>query len=88
MHTRDGRRTLDRLAHLIGKQAIDAQYYAAQIASLSDEASLSDGGRGSDGGILQLVLAGHDAPSIVEFDVHRYAGCYFVRFPSDGATIA
>jgi len=85
MHTREGRRTLDRLAHLLGHPAIDSQYYAAQVASLSDEVG---GARGSDGGILQLVLAGDGAPTVVEFDVQRYAGCYFVRFPSDGATIA
>lgn len=83
MRAREGRRTMGRLAHLLGHQAVDTQYYAAQIASLSDDAS-----RGGDGGILQLVLAGQGAPSIVEFDVHHYAGCYFVRFPSDGASVA
>ena len=83
MHSREGQRTLTRLAHLLGRPAVDTQYYAAQIASLSD-----DDARGGDGGILQLVLAGRDAPSVVEFDVHRYAGCYFVRFPGNGATIA
>lgn len=82
MHSREGKHTLDRLAHLLGHQAVDSQYYAAQVASLSDET------RGGDGGILQVVLAGRGAPSVVEFDVQRYAGCYFVRFPSSGATIA
>lgn len=83
MHSREGQRTLARLAQLLGRPAVDTQYYAAQIASLSDDVA-----RGGDGGILQLVLAGRDAPSVVEFDVHRYAGCYFVRFPGQGATIA
>jgi hypothetical protein len=85
MRTREGRRTLDRLAHLLGHPAIDSQYYAAQVTSLSDE---GDDAHGGDGGILQLVLAGDGAPTIVEFDVRRYAGCYFVQFPSGGATIA
>lgn len=83
MHSREGQRTLGRLARLIGHPAIDSQYYAAQVSSLD-----GDEARGSDSGILQLVLAGRDAPSVVEFDVHRYAGCYFVRFPSGGATVA
>src|SRR6478672_2219540 len=83
MHTREGRRTLERLGHLLGHQAVDSQYYAAQLASLSD-----DDTRGGDGGILQVVLSGRSAPTVVEFDVHRYAGCYFVRFPESGATIA
>lgn len=83
MHSREGQRTLGRLARLLGHPAIDSQYYAAQVSSLA-----GDDVHGSDSGTLQLVLAGRDAPSIVEFDVHRYAGCYFVRFPSGNATIA
>ena len=83
MHSRESRRTMDRLAHLLGHQAVATQYYAAQMASLSDDDS-----RGGDGGILQVMLAGDGAPSMIEFDVQRYAGCYFVRFPSGGATIA
>lgn len=86
MSQRQGERTLDRLARLLGHQALDGRYYAAQLASLSD-AGLADA-RGGDGGLLQLVLAGRGAPSVVEFDVHRYDGCYFVSFPQAGATIA
>ncbi|HSR64355.1 MAG TPA: hypothetical protein VLM17_01965 [Xanthomonadaceae bacterium] len=89
MSYRQGQRTLDRLAHLLGRQALDSRYYAAQIASLSDDGMAGAGdGRGGDGGILQVVLAGRGAPSVVEFDVHRYAGCYFVSFQQAGATIA
>lgn len=89
MSYRQGERTLDRLAHLLGKQALDSRYYAAQIASLADDGSVdASDSRGGDGGILQLVLAGRGAPSVVEFDVHRYAGCYFVSFPQAGAAIA
>jgi hypothetical protein len=84
MHSREGKRTLDRLAHLLGHPAVDTQYYAAQVASISED----DETRGGDGGILQVLLAGQGAPSVIEFNVQRYEGCYFVRFPSDGATIA
>ena len=88
MSYRQGERTLDRLARLIGRQALDSRYYAAQVASLSDAGLPDADARGGDGGILQLVLAGRGAPSVVEFAVHRYAGCYFVSFPQAGATIA
>lgn len=89
MSYRQGERMMDRLARLLGRQALDSRYYAAQIASLSG-GGMPDAGdtRGGDGGILQLVLAGRGASSVVEFDVHRYAGCYFVSFPQAGATIA
>lgn len=86
MHTREGRATLARLARLLGHPAIDSQYYGAQLTSLDD--TDGDARGGGDGGVLQVVLAGDGAPTIVEFDVRRYAGCYFVRFPSDGATVA
>lgn len=84
MHTREGRATLARLQRLLGHPAIDSQYYGAQMTALSDDG----GARGGDSGVLQVVLAGDGAPTIVEFDVRRYAGCYFVRFPTDGTTSA
>jgi hypothetical protein len=30
--------------------------------------------------MLQLVLGGDGRASVIDFDVHRYAGCYFVSF--------
>jgi len=86
MRTREGRATLARLARLLGHPAIDSQYYGAQMTALDDTGGDARGG--GDGGVLQVVLAGDGAPTIVEFDVRRYAGCYFVRFPSEGATVA
>ncbi|NUS37835.1 MAG: hypothetical protein HOQ02_02255 [Lysobacter sp.] len=89
MSHREGEHVLDRLARLLGREAIDSRYYAAQIASLSD-GGMPDAGdsRGGDGGILQVMLAGRGAPSVLDFDVHRYAGCYFVSFPRGVSTIA
>jgi hypothetical protein len=79
MSTREGERTLDRLGRLIGQQAIASRYYAAQIASLDDD-GWTDAARGGDAGILQVVFAGDGVQQAIEFDVHRYQGCYFVSF--------
>jgi len=34
--------------------------------------------------VLQLVIGEDGARSVVDFDVHRYAGCYFVSFWTGG----
>jgi hypothetical protein len=79
MSNREGQRTLDRLGHLLGRRAVASRYYAAQIASLGDDGW--DGGlRGGDAGILQVVFADDGVQQALEFDVHRYSGCYFVSF--------
>ena len=85
MSSRQGERTLDRLQHLTGKPVRDSQYFDAQIGFGTGAGSLlasadSNGNRGGDAGVLQLLLGSAAAPSVVEFDVHRYAGCYFVAF--------
>ncbi|WP_166206720.1 hypothetical protein [Cognatiluteimonas telluris] len=83
MSSRQGERTLDRLQALTGRPVLDSHYFDAQIgpaltADASTVASLDDG-IGGDAGILQVLLGG-DAPTAIDFDVHRYAGCYFVTF--------
>jgi hypothetical protein len=84
MSSRQGERTLDRLQRLIGKPVLDSHYFDAQIgASVEGSALLAsnDTSIGGDAGMLQLVLGGGDtARSAIDFDVHRYAGCYFVTF--------
>lgn len=73
-----GERTLDRLRHLVGRQVIDSQYFDA---SITDGAPLFAGPGNDSAGMLQLVLGNGDGGvSAVDFDVHRYAGCYFVSF--------
>ena len=84
MSSRQGERTLDRLQGLIGKPVLDSHYFDAQIDAGSDgEGTVlasNDTSIGGDAGMLQLVLGGDDARSAIDFDVHRYAGCYFVTF--------
>jgi hypothetical protein len=85
MSSRQGERTLDRLQALVGKPVLDSHYFDAQIAMTGESegaqlAASGDGGIGGDAGMLQLVLADDDDRSAIDFDVHKYAGCYFVTF--------
>lgn len=85
MSSREGARTLDRLQGLTGRPVLDSHYFDAQIgpalaADATTLASNSDDNMGGDAGMLQLLLGGKDAPTAIDFDVHRYAGCYFVSF--------
>jgi hypothetical protein len=83
MSSRQGERTLDRLQRLVGKPVLDSQYFDAQIGMADAGTQLANAGDsavGGDAGMLQLVLADDDDRSAIDFDVHRYAGCYFVSF--------
>ena len=84
MSSRQGERTLDRLQGLIGKPVLDSHYFDAQIGTAADSAgpmlASNDDAIGGDAGMLQLLLGGDEARSAIDFDVHRYAGCYFVTF--------
>jgi len=84
MTSRQGERTLDRLQRLIGKPVLDSHYFDARIGAASDAdgamTASNDDAIGGDAGMLQLVLGDDDTRSAIDFDVHRYAGCYFVTF--------
>ena len=73
-----GERTLDRLRQLVGRPVLDSNYYAA---SIGDGATLLAGPGDGNAGMLQLVLGSADGGvAAIDFDVRRYAGCYFVSF--------
>lgn len=87
MSSDQGERTLDRLQALTGKPVLDSHYFDARIGAGTlggTEAGTlaSNADIGGDAGMLQLVLGstGDASRSAVDFDVHRYAGCYFVTF--------
>lgn len=87
MSSDEGERTLDRLQALTGRPVLDSHYFDARIGAATldgmDAGALaSNADIGGDAGMLQLVLGGASdaAPSAVDFDVHHYAGCYFVTF--------
>lgn len=70
---------MDRLQHLTDKRVIDSHYFDAQIG-FADAGTGDSDMRGGDAGMLQVMLADEGSRSAIDFDVHRYAGCYFVRF--------
>lgn len=87
MSNPQGQRTLDRLQQLIGRPVIASRYYNAQIMAspfageAGAVATASAVDAGPDGaGVLQLTLGDDAHAAMTEFAVHRYAGCYFVRF--------
>lgn len=70
MSSEAGEHALDRLQRLLDRPVLDSRYFGAPTASA---------------GMMQLVLdTGNGGTSAVDFEVRRYAGCYFVRF-QDGA---
>ncbi len=86
MSNAQGQRVMQRLQSLGERKVHDAHYFNAQITSLPmTEASFADAstrqasssaGNDAAGGTLQLQLEG---PTVIDLDVERYAGCYFVR---------
>lgn len=89
MSSAAGERVLDRLQGLAGHPVVDSRYYGASIGEASHAMDGSGVATSADDapGMVQLVLGsaeGGDAS--VEFDVHHYAGCYFVSFA--GASFA
>ena len=78
MSQRTANATMKRLEYLSHKGILDAQYYDAQIGGgLYADAGDSVGG---SSGVMQLRFGGEAGGAIQDFDVERYAGCYFVRF--------
>ncbi len=68
-------RRLERLANL---PLEDAQYFSAEIGPGGMQLADADGGNTASG-VMQLRFGGHAAQA-VDFEVTRYAGCYFIKF--------
>lgn len=74
-------RIMDRLEHLGRRPLADSRYYAAQIFDADDDAWLAtSAGTLGSGGVMQLVFGEASSSSVTDFQVVRYAGCYFVKF--------
>jgi hypothetical protein len=81
-------RIMERLQSLARHDIADSQYFNAQIGSGGgmDGGSMgwtasSNSTIGGSAGVLQVTFADDGRPlSVTDFDVERYAGCYFVRF--------
>ena len=75
-----GQRIMDRLEHLVRRPIVDSHFYTARIYDASDTSAwlaTSTADSGNDG-VLQVVFG--EGGSVTDFEVVRYAGCYFVKF--------
>lgn len=68
-----------RLERLAAQPLLGAHFFDAQIGPGGMQlADANNGNRGA--GVMQLIFGRDSAPQVVDFDVLRYAGCYFIRF--------
>lgn len=76
---------LARLERLERRPLQDVQFFDVRIGAAALGASAS-GSMRTDGmaGLLQLALGHGASHEVVDFEVQRYAGCYFVRFRDRG----
>lgn len=77
---------LARLERLGARPLQDVQFFDATIGatSFADASAPASARRDGMAGVMQLELGGDTAHEVVDFDVQRYAGCYFVRFRDRG----
>lgn len=69
---------MQRLERLTHQPLQEVHYFDAQIGP--GGLQLADAGKGhAAAGIMQLMFGG-EARQVLDFDVERYAGCYFIRF--------
>ena len=73
MSHRQSHRVMDRLRQLNDQPVQRAEYFNAQIGP-------ADMPLEGNAGIVQLLLADGSGANIVDLDVRRYSGCYFVTF--------
>lgn len=71
---------MQRLDQLAARSLLEAHFFDAQIGPGGMQ--LADANNGNSGaGVMQLTLGGRaSAAQVVDFEVLRYAGCYFIKF--------
>lgn len=83
MSVQAGRPVMDRLQDLSTKEVLEGRYYGGRRGFSGDAASTASADDGPDAGstgFLELVVGGGEAQSVIDFEVYRYRGCYFVSF--------
>jgi hypothetical protein len=70
---------MERLEQLAADPLVDTQFFDASI-SFGGFADASGGATAPQGGIMQLMFGDTAVSRVVDMDVERYQGCYFVRF--------
>lgn len=74
---RQAQQLMQQLDRLASRQLLDAHFFDAQIGPGGMQ--LADAGSGNrNAGVMQVTLGGDGSPQVVDFDVLRYAGCYFI----------
>lgn len=72
---------MDRLSQLQRRRLVDTQYFDATIGTLASYADAATASTDGAAGILQATFSDDGRiAAITDFEVHRHAGCYFVRF--------
>lgn len=74
---RQSRPIMQLLERLAAQPLEDAQYYDARIGAGGMQLA-SAGGGNTASGLMQLRFGGRSR-QVTDFDVERYAGCYFIR---------
>jgi hypothetical protein len=68
-----------QLERLATDPLVDTQFFDASI-SFGGFADAGSGAAASQGGIMQLMFGDDGVSRVIDMDVERYEGCYFVRF--------
>lgn len=76
---RQAQQLMLRLEELAEQPLLEAHYFDAQIGPGGMQLAALGNGSGN-AGVMQLTFGDATSPRVVDFDVLRYAGCYFVRF--------
>lgn len=81
MTHREGQRGMERIDRLNDAPLVDTRYLDARIGLAGLEMADASGATGdADAGIMQLWFGEGAAQRVVDLDVQRYQGCYFVSF--------
>lgn len=72
---------MQRLERLARSTVVDTRYYDASIVSSGIGTWADAGGTlGAGAGVMQLSMGGEGGAAVVDLEVERYDGCYFVHF--------
>jgi hypothetical protein len=79
MSNAQAQRVMSRLEHLSTQLVTDAEYFDA---SMGGQVMFADSRGGSDGaaGQMQVTVVDDGNESVLDFDVRRDEGCYFLQY--------
>jgi len=79
MSNAQAQRVMSRLERLSTQLVMDAEYFDA---TLGGQVMVADAGGGSDGsaGQMQVTISDGGTESVLDFDVRRDEGCYFLQY--------